>query len=115
MEAQMNLDSLIQLNKNKHWPIQLLEGKWQGKDSFCSIIEFVKTGSIIQLLPKVHTSPYVFNIKDSVLVSGAGVAINWPPYDCVISELTENSLDIIYYNFANIHPWILHYKRKANR
>ena len=110
--AQKNLDSVINANKDKFINVSLLEGKWESLDTFQSNIQFKVTQYDVHLLPIVHINPFSFNLKDSSTVSAKGMALNWPPYDCVISYISEKKLEIIYYDFMSHHPTLFHYKRK---
>lgn len=111
-KAQITLDSAINANKNKWIDVSLIEGEWESMDTLQSDITFVRTKYDLQLLPKIHINPYSFNSKDSTQVSAQGVAISWPPFYCVISYVSEQHLEIIYYDFANTSPAIYYYKRK---
>jgi len=94
--AQNNLDNVIYANKDKFINVSLLEGEWESLDTFHSNIQFKVTNYDVNLLPKVHVIPFSFNFKDSTTVSVKGMALNWPPYDCIISYISEKRLDIIY-------------------
>ena len=112
--AQVNLDSIINANKDKFINVSLLEGVWESQDTFHSKIEFIVTKYDVHLLPKVHVNPFSFNLKDSTKVSAKGMALNWPPYDCVISYISEKKLEIIFYDFMHSPPTIYYYKRKKS-
>ncbi len=113
IKAQVNLDSVINANKDKFINVSLLEGEWESLDTFHSKIEFKVTKYDVHLLPKVHINPFSFNLKDSSTVSAKGMALNWPPYDCVISYISKKKLEIIYYDFMSHHPTLFRYKRKT--
>ena len=112
IHAQNNLDSVIHANKDKFIKVSLLEGEWESLDTFHNNIQFKVTKYDVHLLPKVHINPFSFNLKDSTTLSAKGMALNWPPYDCVISYISEKRLDIIYYDFMQSPPAIYSYKRK---
>ena len=110
--AQNNLDSVINANKDKFIYVSLLEGEWESLDTFHSNIQFKVTNYDVHLLPKVHVNPFSFNLKDSSTVSAKGMALNWPPYDCVISYISKKKLEIIYYDLMSHQPTLFRYKRK---
>ena len=113
--AQKNLDSVINANKDKFINVSLLEGEWESLDTFQSNIQFKVTKYDVHLLPKVHVNPFSFNLKDSTKVYAKGMALNWPPYDCVISFISEKRLEIIFYDFMHTPPAIYYYKRKKTK
>ncbi len=104
---------MINANKDKFINVSLLKGEWESQDTFHSKIEFIVTKYDVHLLPKVHVNPFSFNLKDSTQVSTKGMAINWPPYDCIISYISEKRLEIIFYDFMQSPPAICYYKRKT--
>ena len=112
IHAQNNLDSVIHANKDKFIKVSLLEGEWESLDTFHSNIQFKVTNYDVHLLPKVHVNPFSFNLKDSSTVSAKGMALNWPPYDCVISYISKKKLEIIYYDLMSHQPTLFRYKRK---
>jgi len=103
---------VINANKDKFINVSLLEGEWESQDTFHNKIEFIVTKYDVHLLPKVHINPFSFNLKDSTKVSTKGMALNWPPYDCVISYISEKKLEIIFYDFMSHQPTLFRYKRK---
>ena len=104
---------MINANKDKFINVSLLKGEWESQDTFHSKIEFIVTKYDVHLLPKVHVNPFSFNLKDSTQVSTKGMAINWPPYDCIISYISEKRLEIIFNDFMQSPPAICYYKRKT--
>jgi hypothetical protein len=99
--AQDNVDSL----KNEYREMKIhknsLLGIWYLNDSIK--IEFTQHPGFVSLEPRTLANNYTFNlINDSV--STKGIAINWPPYDCILNLIDPNTLEIkyfrIYYKFT---------------
>lgn len=93
----------------KKLPIQSILGTWKLNDS--TQIEFVKQHNLMVLEPKTHVNNYTFFISNDS-VSAKGMAINWPPYDCILNLIDANTLEIKYLYFYSSDSVTLIYRRK---
>ena len=96
-------------NPEKRLPIQSILGIWKLNDS--TQIEFVKQYNMMVLEPKTHVNNFTFHISNDS-VSTKGMAINWPPYDCLLNLIDANTLEIRYYHFLSNDSVNLIYRRK---
>lgn len=99
-------------NKNLKIAVNDIVGNWCTDDSAQSMICFINDNSYFVHIDGIQhgVGKYYFNIaKDSISVNGT--AANWPPYDCTITMINTNLLQIEFYQFFSKETTKVIYKR----
>lgn len=110
--AQTRVYDIKYANKNLKIAVNDIVGNWCTDDSAQSMICFINDNSYFVHIDGIQhgVGKYYFNIaKDSISVNGT--AANWPPYDCTISLLNNNLLQIEFYQFFSKETTKAIYKR----
>jgi len=110
--AQSNIDSLRKVNKDAKIALKTLLGIWNSETSPGSKIEFVEEGQSVIIQPLLAgVSNYSF-IKYDDSVSVNGYAPNWPPYDCILNLIDENTLEIKFFQYFYKETYNLMFTKK---
>lgn len=110
--AQTRVYDIKVANKNLKIAVSDIVGNWCTDDSAQSMICFINDNSYFVHIDGIQhgVGKYYFNIaKDSISVNGT--AANWPPYDCTITMLNTNLLQIEFYQFFSKETTKVFYKR----
>jgi hypothetical protein len=99
-------------NKNGKIALSDIVGNWYSTDSSHSKIRFVNNNNSFVSIDGIKhgVGDYCFTFYgDSISVNG--MAINWPPYDCTLSLVSDNLLKIEFYQFFSKGAQKVFYKR----
>lgn len=109
-QAQTNTANIREIYGNRKIAATTLLGSWTSIDSSKTRIEFADDNYYMIIKPKEHVDYYRFTKeKDSVSVSG--VAANWPPYDCILNLINNDTLEIKYYQYFSTQTFDVIYTR----
>lgn len=77
----------------------LVVGEWQAADTSGGTIRFEHMGTGLYLVAG-NSNSYYFYPKDSLAgFSAIGTIAMWPPQDCYIKYLDENTIEAEFYNY----------------
>ena len=112
MQAQSNIDSLRNTNKNVKIALNDIIGDFYTTDSLKSKISFIAEGIHAVYIEGIQpgVGKYRFTqAQDSIYVNG--FAANWPPYDCTLNLIDKNTLEIKFYQFFYKTPYTIIFKK----
>lgn len=103
--AQISMDSVRKIDPNLKVSFDFLIGTWESADSLKNTLQFVANGAYEVIIePKTLIHPYAFK-RDNDSVSTRGMAMNWPPGDCIIRKIDENSIELLYFDVFSEFPY----------
>lgn len=117
-EVKAQNDSLIsefysnyRINLENKITLDWIIGTWYSSDYPESKIEFVREGNVVDIFPQTYMFPYSFNISNNS-ISASGCAMSWPPFNCILFPIDQNTLRIHYYHLGMEKPLSHTYKKK---
>jgi hypothetical protein len=95
---------------NKSIDYKLLKGHWESMDKLRVRIEFIELRSEVVIKKGDNSYSYTFP-KDSLnRVYVSGFIANWPPYDCLLKLVNQDTLELAFSQMGITHS-IMKYVR----
>ncbi len=96
--AQSPIDSIQNANAGIKIAVAEISGKWLSVEYPGVEVVFVEKENELLRFPQNYVHPFSFN-KENDSITVKGVAMNWPPYTCIVKLLDNGTLETYTYTY----------------